>query len=100
MATTLLFTHACVKGNKGTISVYSGYKEATQTWSNIFFLPPPTPTLATSGSKATKAENILAKDVYTWGHSLSIPPNEITFHNLERCGGENCVSARSMVENV
>lgn len=50
--------------------------------------------------KTSMAENIVTKDVYTWGSILSIPPNEITFNNQERCGDENWVSARSMLENV
>lgn len=44
VATTPWFMHACVRGNQGTMSCHSGYKEATQTWSNIyifFCLPPP-----------------------------------------------------------
>lgn len=34
---------APVRGNKGAMSGHSGYKEATQKWSNIFFSSPPSP---------------------------------------------------------
>lgn len=36
--------HAHVKGNEGAMSGHSGYEQATQKWSNIyFFSSPPSP---------------------------------------------------------
>lgn len=46
-------------------------------------LPLPLPA---NGRKTSLAENISAKDIYTWGSSLDIPPNKITINNQEKWG--------------
>lgn len=58
-----------------------------------FFLSP----ISTSERKTSMAENVLTKDGYMWDSSLDIPPNETIFNNQEWCGGENWVSARSVL---
>lgn len=60
-------------------------------------LPLPLPT---NGRKTSLVENIQAKDIYTQGSNLDIPPSKITINNQEKRGGENLSSDRTMLENV